>query len=80
MESFLLSAKLQDCYNATSGEDDLTIYCPVIGQACVARYGDMSWYRAQVIGEGCVCMFKYLFYMKLWFDCSTWCLLLLPLM
>uniref|UniRef100_A0A4W6DQE7 Ring finger protein 17 n=1 Tax=Lates calcarifer TaxID=8187 RepID=A0A4W6DQE7_LATCA len=53
MESLLLSAKLQDCYNATTvaGEDDLTIYCPVIGQACVARFDDKLWYRAQVIGH-----------------------------
>ncbi|KAM7406894.1 hypothetical protein PAMA_002879 [Pampus argenteus] len=53
MQSMLLSAKLQDCYNATtvSGEDDLRIYCPVIGQACVARYDDNLWYRAQIIGK-----------------------------
>ncbi|XP_071337551.1 RING finger protein 17 [Trachinotus anak] len=53
MESLLLSAKLQDCYNATTvaGQDDLCIYCPVIGQACVARYDDKLWYRAQVIGH-----------------------------
>lgn len=53
MESLLLSAKLQDCYNATAttGEDELNIYCPVIGQACVALYDDKLWYRAQVIGQ-----------------------------
>ncbi|XP_032385352.1 RING finger protein 17 [Etheostoma spectabile] len=53
MESLLLSTKLQECYNATrvAGEDDLNIYCPVIKQACVARYGDKLWYRAQVIGH-----------------------------
>ncbi|XP_054643204.1 RING finger protein 17 [Dunckerocampus dactyliophorus] len=53
MESLLLSAKLQDCYNAkvTAGDDDLVIYCPVIGQACVARFEDNSWYRAEVIGH-----------------------------
>ncbi|XP_026232525.1 RING finger protein 17 isoform X2 [Anabas testudineus] len=53
MESLLLSAKLQDCYNATAttGEDELNIYCPVIGQACVALYDDKLWYRAQVIGH-----------------------------
>ncbi|KAM7380101.1 hypothetical protein PAMP_003418 [Pampus punctatissimus] len=53
MQSLLLSAKLQDCYNATtmSGKDDLRIYCPVIGQACVARYDDNLWYRAQIIGH-----------------------------
>ncbi|KAM8749037.1 RING finger protein 17 isoform 2-T3 [Acanthopagrus schlegelii] len=52
MESMLLSAKLQDCYNATvAGGDDLRVYCPVIGQAYVARYDDKLWYRAQVIGH-----------------------------
>ncbi|XP_059198689.1 RING finger protein 17 isoform X2 [Centropristis striata] len=52
MESLLLSAKLQDCYNTrkVAGEDDLNIYCPMIEQACVARYED-KWYRAQVIGH-----------------------------
>ncbi|XP_070770407.1 RING finger protein 17 [Enoplosus armatus] len=53
LESLLLSAKLQDCYNATAvaAEDDFSVYCPVIGQACVARYDDKFWYRAQVIGH-----------------------------
>lgn len=50
MESLLLSAKLQEFYSSTSGDDELNIYCPVIEQACVARYED-KWYRAQVIGE-----------------------------
>ncbi|XP_041857081.1 RING finger protein 17 isoform X2 [Melanotaenia boesemani] len=53
MESLLLSAKLQDCYNATHmyGEEELRVYCPVIGQACAARFEDKLWYRAQVIGH-----------------------------
>lgn len=53
MESLLLSAKLQDYYNTTAvaRENSLSVYCPVIGQAYVARY-ENSWYRAQVIGEG----------------------------
>uniref|UniRef100_A0A665V3T4 Ring finger protein 17 n=1 Tax=Echeneis naucrates TaxID=173247 RepID=A0A665V3T4_ECHNA len=53
MESLLLSAKLQECYSATTmtGQDDLSIYCPVIGQACVACYDDKLWYRAQVVGH-----------------------------
>ncbi|XP_035531967.1 RING finger protein 17 isoform X2 [Morone saxatilis] len=52
-EPLLLSAKLQDCYNATTmaGEEDLNVYCPVIGQAYVARYDDKLWYRAKVIGH-----------------------------
>lgn len=60
MESLLLSAKLQDSYNTlTVPEDDnLQVYCPVIGQAYVALYDDKLWYRAQVIGEGlCKCIF-----------------------
>ncbi|XP_062420866.1 RING finger protein 17 [Pungitius pungitius] len=53
MEFVLLSAKLQDCYNATTAcaEEDLTIYCPVMEQACVARYEDKLWYRARVVGH-----------------------------
>ncbi|XP_060945080.1 RING finger protein 17 [Limanda limanda] len=53
MDSLLLSVKLQDYYNATSvaGKEDLNIYCPSIGQACVARYDDKLWYRAQVMGH-----------------------------
>ncbi|KAM9342298.1 RING finger protein 17 [Pholidichthys leucotaenia] len=51
MESFLLSAKLQDVYNAASvlAEDELSIYCPASGQACVALFEGL-WYRAQIIG------------------------------
>ncbi|XP_013854998.1 RING finger protein 17 [Austrofundulus limnaeus] len=52
MESLLLSAKLQDFYSASTGfGDELNIFCPVIGQACVARFEDKLWYRAQVIGH-----------------------------
>ncbi|XP_070831610.1 RING finger protein 17 [Chaetodon trifascialis] len=53
VESMSLTAKLQDCYNATSAvqKDDLNVYCPVIGQAYVARYDDKFWYRAQVLGH-----------------------------
>ncbi|KAM8857152.1 RING finger protein 17 isoform 4-T4 [Synchiropus picturatus] len=53
IEYLLMSAKLQDCYSVTSGMEDasLIIYCPVIGQACVAQYEDDLWYRAQVIGH-----------------------------
>ncbi|KAM4731883.1 RING finger protein 17 [Anableps anableps] len=50
MESLLLSAKLQDYYNSLK-EDELRVYCPVIGQACVAPFEDKLWYRAQVIGH-----------------------------
>ncbi|XP_058476020.1 RING finger protein 17 isoform X2 [Solea solea] len=51
MESLLLSCKLQDCYSAETEQDDLNVYCPAIGQACVARYDDQLWYRAQVTGH-----------------------------
>lgn len=53
MELTLLSAQLQDCYNAASvtDADDLMVYCPVIGQAYVACADDNLWYRVQVIGE-----------------------------
>uniref|UniRef100_A0A3B3Z2J9 Tudor domain-containing protein n=1 Tax=Poecilia mexicana TaxID=48701 RepID=A0A3B3Z2J9_9TELE len=50
MESLLLSAKLQDYYNALK-DDEFRVYCPVIGQACVARFEDKLWYRAQVISH-----------------------------
>ncbi|KAK1902766.1 RING finger protein 17, partial [Dissostichus eleginoides] len=53
MESLLLFAKLQDCYNATTmaGDEDFNIYCPVMEQACVARFKDKLWFRAQIIGN-----------------------------
>uniref|UniRef100_A0A3Q2Z490 Tudor domain-containing protein n=1 Tax=Hippocampus comes TaxID=109280 RepID=A0A3Q2Z490_HIPCM len=51
MESSLLKAKLQECYNAKSGEGELLVYCPIIGQACVARFEENVWYRAEVIGH-----------------------------
>uniref|UniRef100_A0A3B5MJI9 Tudor domain-containing protein n=1 Tax=Xiphophorus couchianus TaxID=32473 RepID=A0A3B5MJI9_9TELE len=50
MESLLLSAKLQDYYNALKDEE-FRVYCPAIGQACVARFEDKLWYRAQVISH-----------------------------
>lgn len=52
MELTLLSAQLQDCYNAATNAANLTVYCPVIGQAYVARDDDKLWHRAQVISEG----------------------------
>lgn len=53
MESLLLSARLQDCYNAPDvfEDEELKVYCPEIGQPCVARFEENLWYRAQVIGE-----------------------------
>uniref|UniRef100_A0A8C6M4I4 Tudor domain-containing protein n=1 Tax=Nothobranchius furzeri TaxID=105023 RepID=A0A8C6M4I4_NOTFU len=47
-----LSVKLQDCYNrlAVLEDNELNIYCPVIGQACVARFERNIWYRAKIIG------------------------------
>ncbi|KAM9803355.1 RING finger protein 17 isoform 2-T2 [Syngnathus typhle] len=51
MESLLLKAKLQECYNDKNAEESLLLYCPVIGQACVARFDENMWYRAEVIGN-----------------------------
>ncbi|XP_015234378.1 PREDICTED: RING finger protein 17 [Cyprinodon variegatus] len=50
MESLLLTAKLQDCYNSLK-EDELRIYCPEMGEACVACFQDNMWYRAQIEGH-----------------------------
>ncbi|XP_054602581.1 RING finger protein 17 isoform X2 [Nothobranchius furzeri] len=52
MEASQLSVKLQDCYNrlAVLEDNELNIYCPVIGQACVARFERNIWYRAKIIG------------------------------
>ncbi|XP_055086710.1 RING finger protein 17 [Periophthalmus magnuspinnatus] len=53
MESLLLSEKLQKFYSTPleSEEEDLRIYCPVIGEACVALFEDKMWYRAQITGH-----------------------------
>ncbi|XP_049584527.1 RING finger protein 17 isoform X2 [Syngnathus scovelli] len=51
MESSLLKARLQECYNDKNAEESLLLYCPVIGQACVARFDENMWYRAEVIGN-----------------------------
>ncbi|XP_028292804.1 RING finger protein 17 isoform X2 [Gouania willdenowi] len=47
----LFSAKLQECYSATSElrVDELTINAPVIHGACVTCFDGNLWYRAQVI-------------------------------
>uniref|UniRef100_A0A8C7XJ98 Tudor domain-containing protein n=1 Tax=Oryzias sinensis TaxID=183150 RepID=A0A8C7XJ98_9TELE len=52
MESLLLTTRLQDCYNtpAVLEDEELKVYCPEIGQPCVARFEENLWYRAQVIG------------------------------
>ncbi|XP_072300260.1 RING finger protein 17 [Eucyclogobius newberryi] len=53
MESLLLSDKLQKFYNAPPEceEENLFIYCPVMGDACVALFEDQMWYRAQITGQ-----------------------------
>lgn len=58
MELPLLSAQLQDCYNAATvaDADDLKVYHPVVGQAYVACADDRLWYRAQALGEECMCI------------------------
>lgn len=60
MELQLLSAQLQDCYNAAtvSDLDDHKVYCPIIGHAYIACADDNLWYRAQTLGEE----FMYLHY------------------
>ncbi|KAM6934575.1 RING finger protein 17 [Xenentodon cancila] len=52
-EFSLLSTKLQNCYNAPAPfkEDELLVYCPVLGQACIALFEETFWYRAKVIGH-----------------------------
>uniref|UniRef100_A0A673WF16 Ring finger protein 17 n=1 Tax=Salmo trutta TaxID=8032 RepID=A0A673WF16_SALTR len=34
----------------STDDQDLEVYCPVLDQACVARFDDKVWYRAHVIG------------------------------
>ncbi|RVE58226.1 hypothetical protein OJAV_G00207030 [Oryzias javanicus] len=52
MESLLLSARLQEYYSTpvVLEDEELKVYCPEIGQPCVARFEENQWYRAQVIG------------------------------
>lgn len=50
MESLALPEKIQEIYKQENGKN-LEIFCPVEGQACIAKQEDGNWYRAQIIGE-----------------------------
>ncbi|XP_027740626.1 RING finger protein 17 isoform X2 [Empidonax traillii] len=47
LESF--PEKIQELNNHDYGENS-EIFCPVEGQACIAKQEDGNWYRAQIIG------------------------------
>ncbi|KAM7065855.1 RING finger protein 17 isoform 5-T6 [Acridotheres tristis] len=49
VESLALPEKIQEIYKQENGKN-LEIFCPVEGQACVAKQEDGNWYRAQIIG------------------------------
>lgn len=49
MESLALPEKIQEIYKHENGKN-LEIFCPVEGQACIAKQKDGNWYRAQIIG------------------------------
>ncbi|KAL0963607.1 hypothetical protein UPYG_G00308540 [Umbra pygmaea] len=55
-EFLLLTAKLQDYYSYEScgkgsrvDDQSMDVYCPVVGQACVARFDDKVWSRARIV-------------------------------
>uniref|UniRef100_A0A8C3UDA9 RING finger protein 17 n=1 Tax=Catharus ustulatus TaxID=91951 RepID=A0A8C3UDA9_CATUS len=49
VESSALPEKIQEIYKQENGKN-LEIFCPVEGQACIAKQEDGNWYRAQIIG------------------------------
>ncbi|KAL2311043.1 hypothetical protein Nmel_002730, partial [Mimus melanotis] len=49
VESLALPEKIQEIYKQENGKN-LEIFCPVEGQACIAKQEDGNWYRAQIIG------------------------------
>uniref|UniRef100_A0A8D0GWB4 RING finger protein 17 n=1 Tax=Sphenodon punctatus TaxID=8508 RepID=A0A8D0GWB4_SPHPU len=49
LDFLVLLKKIEEIYK-NEGEDNLEILCPVQGQACIAKFEDGVWYRAQVIG------------------------------
>ncbi|XP_019142040.3 RING finger protein 17 isoform X1 [Corvus cornix cornix] len=49
VESLALPEKIQEMYKHENGKN-LEIFCPVEGQACIAKQEDGNWYRAQIIG------------------------------
>lgn len=50
VESLALPEKIQETYKQENG-NNFEIFCPVEGQACIAKQEDGNWYRAQIIGE-----------------------------
>ncbi|TRZ24760.1 hypothetical protein HGM15179_002314 [Zosterops borbonicus] len=48
-ESLALLEKIQEIYKKENGKN-MEIFCPVEGQACIAKQEDGNWYRAQIIG------------------------------
>ncbi|NXP36684.1 RNF17 protein, partial [Leiothrix lutea] len=49
VESLALLEKIQEIYKQENGKN-MEIFCPVEGQACIAKQEDGNWYRAQIIG------------------------------
>ncbi|XP_074072360.1 RING finger protein 17 isoform X4 [Macrotis lagotis] len=49
LDFLVLLKKIEEVYKNEDGEN-LEILCPVEGQACIAKFEDGIWYRAQVIG------------------------------
>ncbi|KAJ7426534.1 RING finger protein 17 [Willisornis vidua] len=49
LESLSLQKKIQEVYKHEN-EENLGIFCPVEGQACIAKQEDGNWYRAQIRG------------------------------
>nr|XP_025037536.1 RING finger protein 17 isoform X3 [Pelodiscus sinensis] len=49
LDFLVLLKKIEEVYKNDDGEN-LEILCPVQGQACIAKFEDGVWYRAQVTG------------------------------
>ncbi|XP_030921931.1 RING finger protein 17 [Geospiza fortis] len=49
VESLALPEKIQEIYKQENGKN-FEIFCPVEGQACIAKQEDGNWCRAQIIG------------------------------
>ncbi|XP_074838133.1 RING finger protein 17 [Carettochelys insculpta] len=47
LDFLVLLKKIEEVYKNDDGEN-LEIFCPVQGQACIAKFEDGVWYRAQV--------------------------------
>ncbi|XP_067418829.1 RING finger protein 17 [Emydura macquarii macquarii] len=49
LDFLVLVKKIEEVYKNDDGEN-LDIICPIQGQACIAKFEDGVWYRAQVTG------------------------------